>query len=93
MINLKNSLAKTIGVASGVGVALTAVATHAAADSDLSSGLASTSAIATDNKGAILTFFVTVGIAVMVISIAKAGLNWAIRKVSASVGGGKGHRR
>lgn len=86
---LKNITGKTLALALAFGGFLTATATHAAADADLVSALASTSAMATDNKGSILEFFVAVGVVVLVIAVAKGGLNWAIRKISASVGGGR----
>lgn len=60
---------------------------HAAADTDLSTALSSTTAMASDNKASILTFIVGVGLVVLVIAVAKGGLNWAIAKVAGSIGG------
>lgn len=58
----------------------------AAPDSDLSSALASTSAIASDNKATIMNYIVAVGLVVLVIAIAKGGLNWAIGKIAGVFG-------
>jgi len=65
---------------------------RAAADSDLTTALASTSALATDNKSIILTFLVAVGTVVLVIAVAKGGLNWGIAKVAGSIGGRRKRR-
>jgi len=59
----------------------------AAADTDLTNSLASTTAMATDNKGIILTFLVSIGVVVLVIAVAKGGINWAIAKIVGSIGG------
>lgn len=59
----------------------------AAADSDLSTALASTTSMATDNKSTILTFLTGVAVVVLVIAVAKGGINWAIAKVAGSISG------
>lgn len=89
---LKNINAKVMAFALAIGAMFSGIATHAAADTDLSTALASTSAMASDNKGTILTFFVAVGLVVLVIAVAKGGLNWAIAKISGSVGGKRRRR-
>lgn len=59
---------------------------HAAADADLVSGLASTSAIASDNKATILTFITAIFTVILVIAVAKAGMNWALAKIAGAFG-------
>lgn len=83
---LTSSYAKMSVMALAVGGFLTAQATHAAADADLVSALASTSGMLSDNKGSIMTFFVAVGLVVLVLAIAKGGLNWAIAKIAGVFG-------
>lgn len=65
---------------------------HAAADADLGTALASTSAMATDNKSQIILFFVAIGLVVLVIAVVKAALNYGIAKIAGSIGGKKRRR-
>lgn len=58
----------------------------AAADTDLVDALASTSLIASDNKSTIMGFFVSIGLVILVIVLAKGGLNWAIAKMAGIFG-------
>jgi hypothetical protein len=65
---------------------------HAAADSDLTAALASTTAIAQDNKSTILNYFVSIFLIVLVLGIALAGMNWGMRKILGAFGGKKRRR-
>ena len=49
---------------------------QAAADTDLTASLASTTAIITDNKGVILSFIVGALLAVFIIALSIRGLKW-----------------
>lgn len=65
---------------------------HAAADADLTAGLASTTAIFTDNKSIIIGFFVgVIGIA-LIIGVAIAASQRGRRMITGAVGGGKKKR-
>ena len=68
-MNIKKSLTKGFArmavLALGVGALATATVSHAAADPDLVSALASTSNMVSDNKSSIMTFFVAVGLVVV----------------------------
>lgn len=90
-MNIKNIFSKAnaqLGaIALGAGALFAGIATHAGTpDTDLVSALASTSGMVSDNKGTIMTFFVAVGLVVLVLAIAKGGLNWAIAKVAGIFG-------
>jgi len=89
---MSNKIAKLAVGLSAVGLAMSGLICHAAADSDLTSGFASSTAIATDNKGLIISYIVSIFLVVLVIGIAKAGLNWGLRKITGAFGGGKRRR-
>jgi len=55
---LNNVIIKGAGVITAVSAGAMAVATHAAADTDLTNGIASTTAYFTDNKTPIIVFLV-----------------------------------
>jgi hypothetical protein len=85
MIDFKTKL---IGVGTAVSVmGMTLINTALAApDADLVSGLASTSAIAADNKGTILTFITAIFAVLVVLAVAKGGMNWALAKIAGAFG-------
>lgn len=85
-MSIKEKLAYGAGVAASVGYAAIGVC-QAAADTDLTNAMASTSAVATDNKSTILTYMVTIFLVVLVIAVAKAAMNWGLRKISGAFGG------
>lgn len=72
---------------------LGAKATHAAADSDLGTALASTTAIFTDNKSQIMLFFVGIFLVIIVIGVAIAAMNRGKKMIVGTVGGGGKRRR
>jgi len=80
------------GAAIGTGVLTMAGSVLAAADTDLSNGFASTTAIAEDNKSLIINYIVSIFLVVLVIAVAKAGLNWGLRKIVGAFGGGRRRR-
>lgn len=84
-----NKIAKYGAVASTIVSSFAGYAVLAAADTDLSNAFASSTAIATDNKSLIVGYIVSIFLVVLVIAVAKAGLNWGLRKISGSFGGGK----
>lgn len=85
-----------------IGMALFAVAlvlpvigtmvAHAAADADLTSTLASSTALATDNKLTLLAYFVAIGAIVLILRLAKGGIIMAIKWITKAFSGG-GKRR
>jgi len=91
---MKNIWTK-IGVGfSAFALAVLGVANHvsAAADTDLTSALASTTAVVSDNKGLIISFFVGLFAIVIVIKLAKRALKVGGGSVLGAMGG-KGRRR
>jgi len=66
--------------------------THAAADADLVAGFASSTAIFTDNKGAIITYVVSIVLVVTVVTLIIRGLFFGKRMLSGVFGGGKRRR-
>lgn len=60
---------------------LMATATNAATDADLQAGLASGTAMITDNKGAIISFIIVVFTAVLILSLIIVAISWAIRQL------------
>jgi len=65
---------------------------HAAADADLVAGFASSTAIFTDNKGAIITYVVSIVLVVTVVTLIIRGLFFGKRMLSGVFGGGKRRR-
>lgn len=68
-------------------------AVHAAADTDLAVGFASTTAIFTDNKSAIIVWFVGIFTVLIVIGLALRALFFARRQANGIFGGGRKGRR
>lgn len=80
---------KLFAILSALGLSsFVAKATLAAADSDLTTAMASGTSMINDNKGTVLTFIVAVFTAVLVLTLVIVGLSWAIRKIKGSFGGG-----
>lgn len=73
----------------GAGALVKGAFVHAAADTDLQAGLASTSAIFTDNKGAIINWIVMIFGALVVITLILAAARWIRRQAGTIFGGGK----
>jgi hypothetical protein len=82
----KIGLGLTAGALAVLGLANYA---HAAADADLVAGMASTTAIFTDNKGAIITGIVGVFTAVIVLMLVFKLLQFAKRQMAGLFGGGR----
>lgn len=91
MINKENLAVKAAGIVTALGAGAMALASHAAVDSDLSSGLSSTTAIFTDNKGIIITFLVGAFAVALVIRIVLKSINRGGGMVSGAIS--RGHRR
>jgi hypothetical protein len=81
-----------VSVLAVLGVVGLANNVHAAADPDLTSALASTSLIFTDNKSTIFTFLVGAFAVALVIGIALRAMNRGGGMVKGSLGGGKRRR-
>lgn len=91
---IKKNLGKIGAGLTSFGAMVVAGATHAAADADLVSAGASTTAIFADNKGAIITIFVGIITACTIIAVVFALLNRAKRMaVGVVAGGSRGRRR
>jgi len=88
---MKEKLFK-VGAAVSTGLFALTGTVLAAADADLEAGFASTTAIADDNKSLIINYIVSIFLVVLVIAIAKAGLNWGLRKIVGAFGGGRRRR-
>lgn len=73
----------------GAGALLKGAFVHAAADADLTAGLASTTAIFTDNKGTIITWMVGIFGVLVIIAIVFAALRFVRRKAGGIFGSGK----
>jgi len=73
--------------------ALLGLNAHAAADTDLTNALASSTAMVTDNKAIILGYFVGLGVVVLVIKFGKKAVLMAINWAVGAFGGRKGRRR
>jgi len=69
-----------------------ATATHAAADADLSAGLASTTLIFTDNKGTLISWIVGIFAVTIVVGLLVKSLFFGKRQALGMLGGGKRRR-
>lgn len=65
----------------------------AAADQDLVNGFASTTAIFTDNKSAIISWLVGIFLVLIVITLIFGALKWTRRQAGGIFGGGKRRTR
>lgn len=84
---------------SKIGLAVMAVlgllgtkAVNAAADADLTAGFASTTAIFTDNKSAIIDWLVGIFLVLIIIALVFGALKWTRRQASGIFGGGRKRR-
>lgn len=80
-----------VGVAALGGLVVGGLA-KAAADSDLTTAFASSTASLTDNKGAVLSWIAGVFGVVILITIVVAALSRARRQVGGAIGGGRRRR-
>jgi len=88
---LKNFAPRLGAVALAMGAGLAYLSNHAlaAADTDLSSAIASGTSAMTDNKGLVLTFIGAIFVVTLVITLAKRLLGMAKGQVAGAIGGGK----
>lgn len=77
----------------GAGALLKGAFVHAAADTDLTTSLASTTSMVSDNKSIILTFIVGIGVVALVIRLAKSAVVLAIKWATSALGGSKNRGR
>lgn len=89
---LKSWLAKASLAIAGIGALLVGKLAHAAADADLVAGFASTTAIFSDNKSAIITYVVGIMLVIIVIGLIIRGLFFGKRQLMGVFGGGKKRR-
>ncbi len=76
----------------GAGALLKGAFVHAAADADLTAGLASTTAIFTDNKSVIINWVVGIFAVLVVITLIFGALKWTRRQAGGIFGGGRRRR-
>ncbi len=85
----KLSLAMWGGFLTLLGAAGLVSTTHAAADADLVAGFASTTAIFTENKSAIISYVVGIMLVIIVIGLIIRGLFFGKRQLMGVFGGGR----
>lgn len=85
---IKN-LSSKIGLGVLTLLGLSPMVAKAAADTDLAAGLASTSAIFSDNKSNVITFYIAVGTVLVVFALALGAIYWVRRQAKGAFGGGK----
>jgi len=91
---IKKYWKQIVGVLSVFALSVVALVQHAlaAADTDLVNGMASTTAIFTDNKGAIITGLVQIFIPIIILTIVIKVLFFTKRQAAGLLGGGKRRR-
>lgn len=96
MNKIKNFLKKSGAMLTmalvGAGALLKGAFVHAAADTDLQAGLASTTAIFTDNKSVIINWVVGIFAVLVVITLIFGALKWTRRQAGGIFGGGRRRR-